>query len=55
MGTGVSLRRLLCLGQDKKGGGGKTLYTGSYKGVPAVQPGSVAGGGCYSVMEFEMD
>ena len=28
--------------------------TCGYKGVQAVQPGSVAGGGCYGVMEFGM-
>ena len=53
-GTGDSLRRYLCPGQEKKrrreeGGGGEITCTGGYKGVQAVHLGSVAGGGCYGI------
>ena len=42
------------MGLDEGGGGGLTACTGWYKEVQAVRPGSVAGGGCYGVMEFGM-
>ena len=43
-------------GKERGGGGGRegTTCTGGYKGVQAVRLGSVAGGGCYCVMEFGM-
>ena len=36
------------------GGGGRGACTGVYKREQAVRPGSVAGWGCYGVVEFEM-
>ena len=37
--------------RGKKGGNeGRTACTGRFKGVPAVRPGSVAGGVCYGDM-----
>ena len=47
MGTGTSLRRFLCPGQEKKRGQEVrgTACTGRYKGVRAVRLESVAGGG----------
>ena len=43
--------RYLCPGQGKKGGGKRgTASTGGYKGVRAVQPESVAGGGWFEVL-----
>ena len=50
--TGIGLRRFLCPGQEKKGGGSKvgTACTGGYKGVRAVRPESVTSGGCFEVL-----
>ena len=52
MGTSTGLRRLLCPGHEKKGGGSKggTACTGGYKGVRAVRPVSVTGGGWFEVL-----
>ena len=54
MGTGTDLRRFLCPGQEKKGGegskGGLAACNGGYKGVRAVWPESVAGGGWCEVL-----
>ena len=56
MGTGTGLRWFLCPRQEKKrwgGGGGSkggTTCTGGYKGVRAVRPESVAGGGWFEVL-----
>ena len=36
--------------RKKKGGGGGTACTDGYKGVQAVQPDSVAGGGWFEVL-----
>ena len=51
------LRRFLCSGQEKKGGGGCGVRgggggacTGRYKGVQAVRPESVACRGCFEVL-----
>ena len=52
-GEGTDLRRFLCPGQEKKGGWrskGGTACTGGYKGVRAVRPESVAGGGWFEVL-----
>ena len=49
----VHIRQFLYPGQGGKGrgskGGGGGACTGGYKGVQAVQPESVAGGGCFEV------
>ena len=41
-------------GMEGGGGGGGGVCTSGYKGIPAVRPGSVAGGGSYGVMKFGM-
>ena len=56
MHTGAGLCQHLCPRQEKKGGrvAVGTSYTGRYQRVQAVRPGSVAGRGCYGIMEFDM-
>ena len=48
----AGLPRFLCPGQEKnqKGEEGRTVCTGRYKGVRAVRPESVAGGGWFEVL-----
>ena len=53
MGTGTNLLAVPLSGTGKRGvgmRGGGTACTGRYKGVQAVRPRSVAGGGWFEVL-----
>ena len=52
MGTGTFAGSSVWDRKKKEGGskGGGTACTGGYKGIRAVRPESVAGGGCFEVL-----